>query len=171
MIRKALITLLRKLVKGQASSMDTVYDYESIKSYGFDSKPPKGAMCLLMPNNNDTSNPLGIEYNNKKRYSDLEESSVVLYNPENNSHVLIKKDGIIEIGLEDFEQIVKATKLKDWIKDEINSVFNSHTHTYSGIAVVGGTTGTSSGTTGTPSSSMTDPLENDIASQKHLVGD
>ncbi len=141
--------------------MGDVKEYKSVKPYGFDSYAPIGAMCLLSKLNNDASNNVGVEYDNKKRYADLKSGEVVLYNPENNSHVLIKEDKTIEIGVEDFEKIVKATKLKNWIKDEINSVFNAHTHAVT----------TAPGITSAPASSMSDPSETDIASSLHTVGD
>ena len=68
-----------------------------------------------------------------------------------------------------FEFIVKGTKMKDWLNNQIKAIFDAHTHDMQctnyvpNPAIIG--------TTQPPNSSISSATETDIASDKHKVGD
>lgn len=98
-------------------------------------------------NINRTTKKITIDTNN--------DSQIIL--SKDSKKVEIKAD-VIEVGDALLEYIVKATKLRDWIKDEINSIFNDHVHV-----------GNLGYNTSSPTTNMSDPSESDIASEKHKV--
>lgn len=84
----------------------------------------------------------------------------------------------IELGDATLEYIVKSKMLKDWIKNEIDSVYNGHTHPVPAVvplalAAVAVTPlippPPVSLSIAAPNEKMTDPSEADLASLKHKV--
>lgn len=117
-----------------------------------------------------------------KSYVKFDKDGNIVVTCANNMNVTINGDcnitcngtvniisGAINLGKTTFEKIVKATKLKQWIIDKINDIFNGHDHDMQctnyipNPAIIGTTEG--------PNSSMDNPSETDIASDAHQVGD
>lgn len=96
------------------------------------------------------------------------------------TEIIVHPDGHIELGIDSSEYIVMSTKLKDWISNEIDAKYNSHTHplpaalattitVIPGIPPIGAITGIVASTL-TPTPTMILPTEADLASEQHKVG-
>jgi hypothetical protein len=79
----------------------------------------------------------------------------------------------VKLGKAAFEYIVKATKLKTWITNQINSVFNGHTHPAPSVVAVANSINALApvGSVPAPNQKMSSPSESDLASISHQVGD
>jgi hypothetical protein len=86
--------------------------------------------------------------------------------------IVIHPDGHIEIGTNSSEYIVMSKKLIDWVKNEINAVFNDHTHPPPAVVALAVTTSSTAtpADVPAPNETMSDPTESDLASEQHKVG-
>jgi len=136
-IKKGLVTLSRSTQKGQASFLGTVSNYEAIKPYGLNSIPKESenALVLLLSILGTESHKVGIEYNNKNRFSttSLSPGDVVLFLPEKQSEYnLLKSSGEnhqvgtkIAIGNSTTELLQQIT---DHLQEQADQIDETATH-------------------------------------------
>ena len=100
-----------------------------------------------------------LQYNATNKI-ELQEDKININSPE------------IFIGTSAFEFLCQATKLKDFLNNQIKSPYDSHTHTVLvDLSAYHGPGAVAPGTISAPSATMGSASESDIASEKHKVGD
>lgn len=106
---------------------------ERIQNYGLTSNPPLNSGSILLSQNGDIDNGIIICVDGGKyRLKGLESGEVALYSMFNNSHILLKNDGSINvnsekanIGLSNLEKSVLGESIKKYLDSFFNEVFGA----------------------------------------------
>ena len=83
--------------RGQAGYSSKATNFVRLSPYGLDSNPPEGAFCLLISSQGKESGKFGISSDFLRRFKELKEGEVAVYNTLTESFVLLKEDGNIAI--------------------------------------------------------------------------
>lgn len=84
--------------KGQAEYNQKPTEYARLAMYGLCTNAPKDSHVLLISSQNQESVKFGIENDFIRRFKNLKEGEVVLFNTLTNAFVFLKEDGTIEVN-------------------------------------------------------------------------
>lgn len=161
----------------QITYTQRVSDASLAEPYGIHGSPPINTACLLISINGDEGNKYVIPLSMQTRKKNLKEGEFVTGNFKIGSIIYFDETGKVTVDAPEItlgrtllELIVKGTKLKDYINNQIKAKYDPHTHPGNTLSV-DPTTHAVTGSTGGPSNSITSATEADLASAKHKVGE
>lgn len=119
--------------QGQGEHNEKPVKYTRLSPYGLDTNPPKDLWVLLFSSQAQEAVKLGIASDFLKRFKDLKEGEVALYNTLSKSFVFLKENGDIEID-------AKNDLIANVAKDMASTVGGNATIDVAGdmSAIVGG---------------------------------
>lgn len=138
---------------------ETITDIERLQNYGFAShpKPSSTSEAVIVFINGNRDQGIALAVQDRALIPSLIEGEVCLFHL-NGKGIIKLKDGTLEIsgdgGTLEFAPL--SSKIKKIVDEQINDIFNVHTHNYVNIA--------GPQVTGVPNSSMTDQAQSEYSS-------
>ena len=154
MIGRCVLTVVTDTTKAQTLQIESLEDevkddVERFQEYGFTSVPGADVEGIVVYPGGNRGHPVVVATEDRvNRPTGLSEGEVALYTIANNIRVLLKSDGLVELGTTPTNFVALANLVLTELQS-IKTDFDSHTHTITG--------GSSAGTTSAPDSPMTAP--------------
>jgi phage baseplate assembly protein V len=138
---------------------EVITDIERFQEYGFETYPKQEAEPLIDFLNGNRDHGIAICVHDRRyRPQNLTEGEVAVYNFTGNI-ITMKQDGEIHILYNggSLEYAPLSSKIKDYIDNEIKTIFDAHTHPYVDTPV-------GASVTSPPSTTITSPALTDLSS-------